>query len=408
MTRKILILLLFITSATLVKAGGYQVNAMGIKQNGMGYIGTGFSLDASSVFFNPGAMSMMDQKYSFTGGIAGIFSNVTFQKASPSTYQARTDSKAGTPFNFYGAAKINDKLAVGIGVFTPFGNSLNWGSTWDGRYLITDLSFHVIDIQPTVSYKINKMISIGAGFNYLTGSVELNKALPVTNGTTEGTANLTGNTTSYGFTAGVMLQPTEKLGIGIMFRSRVEMKMDGGDAKFTVPASLATNFPNTTFDAMLPLPSNLNIGFSYKVSEKLMLGLDLNIVYWSTYDSLNFDFSKTTSALQNSHNPRLYKNTIAVRLGGQYKLNDKLTLRGGAYYDPSPITADCFNPETPSLNQLGLTLGATYKFSSKFSADASVGYLYGFQRDCSYPAANFSGTYKSEIILPGIGLSYNF
>ena len=48
-------------ATTFAKAGGYQINIQGIKQNGMGYIGTGFTLDASSVFFNPGGMSLSRQ-----------------------------------------------------------------------------------------------------------------------------------------------------------------------------------------------------------------------------------------------------------------------------------------------------------------------------------------------------------
>ncbi len=252
------------------------------------------------------------------------------------------------------------------------------------------------------------MISVGVGFNYLTGSVELNKMLPVSSGTTEGKANLTGNTTNYGYTAGIMIKPSEKLNIGIMYRSRVEMKMSGGDATFTVPTSLASKFPNTTFDAMLPIPSNLNVGISHKCTDKLTMGLDVNYVFWSTYDSLTFDFAQNTSTLTDSHNPRLYHNTVAIRLGGQYKVSEKLIVRAGTYFDWSPISDDCFNPETPSLNQLGLTLGVTYKITDKFSADASLIYLYGFEKDASYPAANFSGTYKSTVNVPGIGLSYNF
>ncbi|OQX74607.1 MAG: hypothetical protein B6D64_12635, partial [Bacteroidetes bacterium 4484_276] len=97
---------------------------------------------------------------------------------------------------------------------------------------------------------------------------------------------------------------------------------------------------------MLPL---LDIGVSYKVSEKLMLAFELNYVFWGTYDTLKFEFEKKPELL-NSSNPREYSNTMIFRVGGEYVINDMITVRAGAYYDPTPTNKDYFTPETPSLN----------------------------------------------------------
>jgi long-chain fatty acid transport protein len=396
-------------ATTFAKAGGYQINIQGIKQNGMGYIGTGFTLDASSVFFNPGGMSFIKTKYSFVAGVSGVFANTTFKKITPSAYQAQTDNPLSPPLHFYGTYKINNKLSVGIGVNTPFGNSLKWGDTWDGRYLITDISFHAFNFQPTVSYKFCDYFSIGAGFNYMSGTVSLSKMLPVSDASGEGKSTLEGNTSNFGYSIGIMAKPTANFGIGITYRSKIEMKMEGGDVTFKIPASLSANFPSgVTFDAMLPMPANLNIGISYQVNDKLLIGADLNYVFWSVYDSLIFDFSPNTSSLEDSRNPRLYEDAPVIRVGAQYQYNDKLTCRAGVYFDKSPVKDDYLNPETPSTNQIGLSLGASYKVSDKLNIDASFVYLMGLQRDANYSPANFAGTYKSTTLLPGIGVSYNF
>jgi long-chain fatty acid transport protein len=407
--RLTLFFLIFILLIKLLNAGGYQINIQGIKQNGMGYIGTGFALDASTVFFNPAGMSKIKSKFSFIAGVSGVFANTTFQKEYPSIYQARTDNPLSPPFHFYGTYKIDEKWSVGIGVCTPFGNSLKWGDTWDGRYLISDLSFHSINVQPSISYKFNDFLSIGAGFNYSFGTVELSRMLPLSNSNGEGKSTLSGNTSNYGYTLGVMVNPTEKIGIGIMYRSKIDMEIDDGKVEFTVPSALSNNFPNgTTFSAKLPLPSNLNFGISYKLSEKLLIGIDVNYVFWSTYDSLIFDFTPNTPSLEDSRNPRLYEDAPVIRIGGQYQYSDKLTLRAGLYYDKSPVKDNYLNPETPSTNQIGFTLGASLKVNEKISIDASCIYLMGIEREASYSPTNFSGKYKSITLLPGIGLSYNF
>jgi len=392
-----------------VYAGGYQVGLHGQKQIGMGLVGTSLTFDASSMFYNPGGLSFMKPSYSFALGVSPIRSFTVFRKNAPSDYTASTDNPLGTPFYFYGAAKINDRLSAGVAVNTPYGNSLSWGKDWDGRYLIQDLSLKAIFFQPTLSYKINDYIGIGAGFVFATGTFELSKALPVTGANGDGSVSLNGSTSAMGFNAGVLLHPSDKLDIGIDYRSKITMDVTGADAKFTVPATLGGNFPaDNKVSVALPLPSNLDFGASYKATDKLLLAISLNYVFWSVYDSLIFDFETNTPALPDSKNPRLYKNKMIFRIGGEYTVNDKLALRAGGYYDPSPVNDMYFSPETPSLNNIGLTAGLSFKPVEKLSIDLSFLYLMGMEADKNYTPDNFGGTYKSRIYIPGFGLTYNF
>lgn len=406
----VFLLLLFMIGTMTTQAGGFQVSLHGQKQTGMGLVGTSLVPDASCMFYNPGGLGFMKQKYSFAGGVCFLRSFATFQKAGLSTYQAHSDNPLGTPFYIYGAGKVNDKLGVGIAVNTPYGNKFKWGNDWAGRYLIEDISLMAIFIQPTVSYKLNNMISIGAGFVFATGSVDLNKALPVTfeNGS-DGQVNIKGSTTSTGFNAGILVKPTEKLSIGLDYRSKVEMKVSGADAKFTVPASLSTNFPaDNKVKVTLPCPANFDVGASYELTEKLMVGVSFNYVFWDVYDSLIFDFETNTPALADSRNPREYSNALIFRVGGQYRVNEKITVRAGAYYDPSPCNKDYFNPETPSLNITALSCGFSYNPTTRLAIDASFLYLMGQEGDRMYTPDNFGGKYKTRLYIPGIGVSYNF
>ncbi len=402
-------ILAFILTSTIAFSGGYQVNLQGQKQIGMGVVGTAFITDASTLFYNPGGLTFLKKNNQFSMGLSLINSFAAFRKAAPSIYEAETNNPIGTPFYFYGAIKINEKFSVGLGVFTPYGNSLVWEEDWAGRYLIEDLSFQAIYFQPTVSYKINDKLGVGAGLSYVIGNVELNKALPVSGSNVDGQVSLNGTTASIGFSAGIYYQATEKLSLGFMYRSNIDMEMEEGDATFTVPTSLSTNFPEENkFSATLPLPENFTLGIAYQVNKKLNIGIDLQYVIWSVYDSLIFDFETNTSSLEDSRNARLYEDKLIIRVGGQYMLNEKLSIRAGGYYDPSPVKDDYLNPETPSTNQLGLTLGCTYQFSEKLSLDASFLYLQGAERDASYSPANFGGTYKVRTYIPGIGINYNF
>ncbi len=410
MKKNLLIGCLFFAAVVTGHAEGYQVNLQGQRQTGMGHIGTGLSLGASSIHFNPGALSLMETNWEFSFGVSPIFSSNTFQKESPSIYEAYSDNPTGTPFYLYAAHKINDKLAVGLGVTTPYGNSLVWGDDWDGRYLIQDISFSAIFIQPTISYRLLDNLSVGAGFSIVPGSVELGKALPLTGQDgTEGDVDLSGTTMGFGFNVGVFFQASDKFSIGVDYRSNVDMDMEDGDAVFTVPSSMQDYFPSdNTFSATLPLPANLVLGIGWSPNEKLTIGLDIQYVFWSTYESLDFDFEKNTDVLQDSENPRNYENSAVYRIGGEYHLNSKIDLRAGFYYDQTPIPEDYLTPETPGTDKLGMSAGASWHITDKLSLDVSFLFIHGTKREDGYELANFYGTYYTNAVIPGFGLNYSF
>jgi long-chain fatty acid transport protein len=398
-----LILVLCLCSVSMI-GGGYQVRLQGHKQTGIGLIGTPFTFDASSIFYNPGSLAFYEGKFSATAGASFIFSNHIFQKDG-TNYQARTDNPTGTPFFGYFSYKFKEKLAVGVGVYTPFGSSAKWNDDWAGRYLIQNIKLSAIFIQPTIAYNFKNKFGIGAGFVVALGDVEINKALAYSG---DSKANLKGSATSYGFNAGVFYKPIEKLNIGVDYRSAITMNLEGGDATFTVPSALSSSVPaENKFDASLPLPANLDFGLSYQFNDKFTLAAEVNWIMWNTYESLDFTFEQSGDLL-NNQNPREYKDTWIPRIGAQYKLNDLFTFRAGAYYDSSPANEKYFTPETVTLNTIAYTLGATITPVKGLEIDLSYLELHGLQDEKTYEPANFAGTYKTMTFIPGIGLSYRF
>jgi long-chain fatty acid transport protein len=396
-------------SFTPVLAEGYQVNVQGQKQTGMGHTGTALLLGPSSIHFNPGALSFLDGKYMFSGGVSGVISQNTFVKAQPSLYSVESDNPMGTPFSIYGAMRLNEKLVIGIGANSPYGNSLVWGDDWDGRYLIQDLSLQAIFVQPTVSYAITPKISVGGGPVAVFGAVKLNKALPLQSENGDGQVTLEGNTVAYGYNLGLFVKLTSDISLGVNYRSEVDVEMEEGDATFSVPESMQGNFPEgNTFSAALPMPSNLTFGLGWQATDKLLLAVDLQSVGWSAYQELNFDFEVNTVALQDSENPRNFENTMIYRLGAEYQAMESLKVRAGIYYDETPIPSDYLTPETPGANKTGISAGFSYNFSPALALDASLLYISAEERTDGYAPLNYYGTYNSSAWIPGVGVSWTF
>lgn len=416
--------LLMILCVQNLYAGGYQVMLQGNRQTAIGLNGAAITRDASSIFWNPGSMTW--SKNSLQLGVSPIFANILYAdtETSNGNYTARTNNLINYPFHVY-AVYGKNKWKAGLGIYTPFGSRAEWEDTWKGRFILKSIDLKAIYFQPTFSYRLTDKIGIGAGLVYAMGSVKLSKAIPIqTNDGTESEVNLNGTTSGLGYNIGIQFQPTEKISIGVNYRSLINAEVEGGDAEFNVPAYLlGTSFPtDNTFSASLPLPANLLVGLGWQVHPRWLVAAEANLVQWSAYESLKIDFEKNSDQLQDLDSPRNYKNSVLMKLGAEYTATDKLDLRMGIYYDPSPADKGYITPETPNSNRINFTGGFGYDFNEKATLDMSLLVVLGAETSQSTqdllnagtlnPAKGsqeaLAGSYKFNAIIPGVSFHYNF
>ncbi|UOR04490.1 outer membrane protein transport protein [Hymenobacter aerilatus] len=396
-------------------AGGYQVTLAGIKNNGMGGVGVGLSLDQAAMFYNPGALAMVRERGVQLGG------NITLARsafvAEGSNMQRELRNSVVTPFSLYaGFGPAEGKFRAGIAVYTPFGSKLQYANGWEGRTALTDIDLKSVFVQPTFSYAITDELSVGAGLVVLAyGAVNLQRdiALPDSYGHVE----LDGKAkTKLGFNAGIYYKPSDKLSIGISHRSKLDAVVDNdGDVTFSnIPTAFQSRFQATKFGATLPLPATTSVGIGVMPNENLTIGFDVNFVQWSKYRELRFDFDQQINGQTTSVSKRNYEDALTFRLGGQYKLTSGLTVRAGGSYDMTPVPDGYVTPETPDNDRVSGTVGASYAFG-KFSLDLSGQFIRILKRTETQAdllnngtTDRVAGTYKTNIVIPGLGLNYTF
>lgn len=406
-------------------ASGFQVLLQGNRETAMGNVGVGLRPKASSIFFNPGALGMMSGN-SVSLGASGIFSHNTYYASDipNSNYTSQTENPMGTPFHFYGAfGAEGSNLKFGLGVYTPYGSQVDWEDGWRGEQLLDEITLQAIFVQPTVSYRINDMLSMGAGFVYMFGKVNLQRGLPVNSTAGSSSIELDGRANGLGYNLGLYLEPSEKFSIGFNYRSKVEAEVEEGDATFhNIPAAAQPLFQATRFGAMLPLPSNTTLGATFRPSYQLTLSAEVSLVGWSAYEELRFDFNGNVGGSMESVSPRNYEDAWVFRLGGEYMATEALAIRAGMYYDQTPVQDGYMTPETPDSDRIGLTAGLGYAVSDRFDIDLSFLYIQGMEREQTLEDATNAGTYnpgqgvqdvllgtyKLNAFIPGITLSYNF
>ncbi len=426
--RKLLSLTVAALATTSAFAGGYRIAMQGQKQLAMGHTGVAVVNSAESTFFNPAGLSFLENRFNASVGGNYLSSHTKYQSVENNL--AFESKNAGTPFSAYLSYRINDWLTAALGVYSPYGSTVEWDKNWAGSHLVNKISLQAIYIQPTLSIKISDYFSIGGGPIYAIGGVEFDKNLFRGEGVVDDNGNRPNvliedsGIGAWGYNVGFMLNPTNKMRIGFNYRSEIDMKAERGDATFSnIPAfmgGLGYQNGKTTFNASLPLPAEASVGLSYQFTDKLLVAFDYNRTYWRAYDALTVEFPDMPGAPINPSNPnvnpRNYKDVSAYRLGAQYNVNDAWTVRAGWYYDESPVQKGYFSPETPRNDSYAFTGGLSYNFNSNLSLDLSLLYIVFSQVDASYShhpepvsggqTSSFSGTYKNSAIAPGIGLSY--
>ena len=435
-----------LVSASAASASGFQVNLGGQKNIGMGGVGVGLSLDQAAMFYNPGALAMVREN-----GVQVGFNAAIARVSYSSQYgggQTGIDHKVVTPFNFYaGFGPKEGKFKAGIAVYTPYGSTLKYNDNWDGRYALTEITLQSIYVQPTASFAITPTLSVGAGLMILAyGNVNLQKDLPLPTG--PGHITLDGKAkTQFGYNAGIFFKPTDKLSAGISYRSKIDATVESGDVTYSgLPTGASANavnrsFTATKFSATLPLPAVASVGVGITPTDKLTIGLDASLTFWSAYRSLDFAFSgdngnakATATAGENtdgrvgnttingvttfnttSSSKRYYQDALAFRLGGQYKVNDKLTVRAGTSYDFTAVKDGYVGPETPDADRVILTAGLSYQVTEHLGVDASFLFEDFLKRTQTQAQLldngttdRIAGTYKTRVYVPGIGLHYKF
>ncbi len=413
---KIIITVLGLAVSGALQAGGYRVALQVQKALAMGHTGVAMSDSAEAIFFNPGAITQLEAEVVFTGGIT-LLEGATEYQNEPTLVQEETDNPLGTPINGYFAQKLSEEMSWGLGIYTPYGNKVEWPTDWAGSHLVNEIELHAIYIQPTIAYQLNEQTSVGFGPTLVLGSVEFNRNLSTSLTDAAGNrSNVTikaDNVTAWGYNLGVLHRLSDKTSLGFSYRSEVTVEARGGDADFDdIPTALQGTFTDGNFDADLPLPAELTLGVAYQYSDKMTLAFDINRTFWGTYDELVIEFD---NGLDPSVNPRNYEDSNILRFGAQYRYNDQWTLRGGIYFDESPVPDGSFAPETPRNDSIGYTAGATYTYSKNLELDFSLLILTFDDEENSYDfyeeggfTIPFGGTYDSAANSIGFGLSYKY
>lgn len=366
-----------------VLASGFQLieqNASGI---GNAYAGSAaVAENASTIFFNPAGMTRLRER-EISAGAAIVRPSFRFSDRGSSTgaLHGETDdagSWAALP-NTYLSWAVNKDLYLGVGLGAPFGLMTEYDKDWVGAAQSIKFDIKTYNINPSVAWRINDTVSLGAGINLQRMEAEYRRAAAVTSAQMASTyAILEADSNNWGWNIGVLFTLSEATRLGISYRSKIEHELEGDIKVKGTAAGAAPALTSGKAKATVELPDTLIFSLAHRLDSKWELLGDLSWTGWSSIGKV--DIARASGPLDGVTVQTLeadFHDTWRAALGANYRMNDAWKLKFGLAYDAAPVKGKHQRiASLPDNDRTWISFGAQWNMDKDTALDFGVAYLY--------------------------------
>jgi len=414
-------------------AAGFALIEQSAGQMGNAFAGgAAFANDASTIYFNPAGMTRLPAQ--LVGGVHYVKTSAKFDGSATDIFggpvSGGNGGDAGTGGlvpNLYITAPLGNGLFAGLGINAPFGLSTEYEDNWKGRYHAIESELTTVNFNPSIAYKVNNRLSIGAGINLQYIHAKLTQAIDqgslcaptqaqlqaagvpgadpalcaglVPQGS-DGFAKAEADNWGGGYNVGILYEPTDDTRVGLSYRSKIKQQLVGnGRFNNIIPQFSSFGiFVKTDLTATVHLPQTASLSIWHDLNSSWSVMADATWTGWNNFDELRIrydSFQPDTVVDENWNNVWRYS------VGMEYRFNSRWTLRAGTAYDESPIPdAEHRTARIPADDRIWASLGIGYKFNETVGID--VGYSHLFIDDpkineTSSTGGNLNGKYDADV-----------
>ncbi|MCV2363048.1 OmpP1/FadL family transporter [Paucibacter sp. DJ1R-11] len=428
-------------------ASGYHFGSQSAAAQGTANANTAEASDASVLFYNPAGMTRLDGTHA--SGVLNVVvprgtytdqgSVTSFGLPIKNGNNGGTFVKATAVPHAYLTHKLDANTSVGFAFFVPFGSKSTYDESWSGRYNAIATELKTIALNPSIAYKVNEKLSLGAGVtaqhiegvlakaaDFGSGAMGLlveqqvaaamaaQPGVPAAmiraavlnrlggliqnvsgNPTYSGRVDVEGKDWGVGFNLGLMYSPNEDTRFGIAYRSKISHTLKG-DAKWTVatPAGNLATLLNTALpgtNAGTTVQQRLvGLYTDSAASLKVDTPESLSLSFFKQQDKLAVmaDVTLTRHSrfqelridfannLPDSLTPERWVKTVRGSFGLNYQWSDTVKLRGGVAFDQSPVSESNRTPSIPDNDRTWISAGMNWKLDAKNSIDFAASLIH--------------------------------
>lgn len=402
--------LLLALTAIGAASSAFATNGMNLEGYGpiaaaMGGASMGYDNGNAAVMNNPATLGLAADGSRLDLAVGMLGPDVTY-RAGPYTASSGGDA-------YYmpavGWTRKANGLTYGVAMFAQGGMGTEYAMGIDGSPERSELGVGRL-IFP-LAYNVNQNFSVGGSIDYVWAMLDMKMAMPLSNmgmmitptgggnGTLGGAlqnlamggydnarldfsdgSDYTGKAKGAGFAG--KLGFTYKVSPTVTLGGTYHTKTNLGDLKTRDGGAylIATDnesFPAQTVPGKITVvdfqwPETYGLGVAIQATPDLLVALDVKHIGWK---DVMKNFTMTYSAMGDSVTfamPQNWDDQTVFQLGAAYKLNNKLTLRGGVNVSDNPIPSSTLNHLFPAIVKEHYTLGLGYALDTTSDLNFSL------------------------------------
>ena len=382
------------------RAGGAYLDEMA-DPAGVGYASAGQAARANSaatVFTNPAGMTRFEDPAMLAGGTA-VYLFVEFEPDMDNTVSGsdgQTNEVIGGG-QFAYIRPLTDKLKFGISAQNYFGLMLDWSGQWVGRYNAVNVKILAPQVQPTLAYKVNDWLSVGAGAGLTLGYL-YDKSRIDTLDPNRGDGKLRVSDADFAVQGnlGIMIEPSARTRFGLRYLTETDLDFKDGahisgvGPGFDLDPDFDLTSPANGIDLGLKMPQSLMASAYHQLNDKWSLLGSVGWDEWSAFGKIHVRVEGTELKTEVDEG---FRDVWHFGTGAEYHYSPKLTLTGGVSYDTSMMAG--------ATRPIMVPLGTMYRYGLGFQYRKREGMTLGggftFMHEGSLPVKPGSGGLTGQV-----------
>lgn len=419
-----------VSLAALLAAGAASASSFAIR-SGQGAEGLGMAfagaasggIGMSAMAWNPATITMFPGRHS-NWNYTYLNANGDYQPTSPSRVGGPDAPAPLNPIQFgtgniggdgavipasASAWQLTDRLWVGMTTGAPYGlRSKPDNQVHAAQIYGRSAKLVTVNVSPTVGYKVNDWLSVGAALQIQYLSAKLKQAGGLA--PTASPVILEGDTIDFGYRLGATFTPFAGTNIGVAYRSSIRQTLQGSLA---TPTPVLARFP---VKANLNLPDSVVVGVSQVINDQWQAHLGVEWTNWSRFRNIPI-VNELNGRPQTSLNFQ-YDDAWFFSGGVEYKYSKDLTLRAGIGYEMSAVNDRNRTIYISDNDRLWLSAGASYQVTDRIKLDVGYTYIDVKKASVNYNPAHpqwnrgapvyYTAEAKPYIHIASVGITYRW
>jgi len=389
----------FLSVISSLQAGGWNNTLMGWKALGLGGAFVGVADDPSAIFYNPAGLVF--QKESLNLSIGGFSIWPTHEYLMPTGRKAQSKDNTSLPQVFL-SYRANERMTLGFGFYVPYaGGGLDWKE--DELGIPFKLAFGIYSLTPTLAYQFSEKLSFGLCLNIYRSSLTCDTV-------TEdyGPMSTEESGSAYSASMGLMFRPTERIGLGLGIRGPARMKLSGTTSIMVPIPGIGPMKLMLDSETRFNLPWDVELGFSYRISENLLFSTSAQYTMWSVLDKVE----KTIKDIPQTGDLKVdqemnFKNILIWRAGLEYHIFGGVFLRGGVGLDRYATPEETLDFKNIDVDKFTLLGGIGYR-TGRMQIDFVYIYANGKEREKQVLGLPLTEKYNLSAYIMGLGITFSF